>query len=89
MQSADSFSDESRQPAVRGFLHSPASPNGKAIVLTHGAGADCNAPLLVAISEAFAAHGYLVLPFGRSVAARPIPASRHAIAQACAMRFRS
>lgn len=61
MQSADSFADESRQPAVRGFLHSPASPNGKAIVLTHGAGADCNAPLLVAVSEAFAAHGYLVL----------------------------
>jgi hypothetical protein len=46
---------------VRGFLHSPASPNGSAIVLTHGAGADCNTSLLVAVSEAFAAQGYLVL----------------------------
>jgi len=61
MESAASFSDDSLQPSVRGFLHSPASPNGSAIVLTHGAGADCNTSLLVAVSEAFAAQGYLVL----------------------------
>jgi predicted alpha/beta-hydrolase family hydrolase len=61
MATAAPFSDDSLQPSVRGFLHSPASPNGSAIVLTHGAGADCNTSLLVAVSEAFAAQGYLVL----------------------------
>jgi uncharacterized protein len=61
MQSAITFSDDSLNPAVRGFLHSPANPNGDALILTHGAGSDCTAPLLVAISETFAGHGYVVL----------------------------
>src|SRR6266478_7771845 len=61
MQSAITFSDDSLNPAVRGFLHSPASPNGDALILTHGAGSNCNAPLLVAISETFAGHGYVVV----------------------------
>src|SRR6266853_2371162 len=61
MQTATRFSDDSLTPAVRGFLHSPASPNGDALILTHGAGSNCNAPLLVAISETFAGHGYVVL----------------------------
>jgi predicted alpha/beta-hydrolase family hydrolase len=55
------FRDSSLNPAVRGFLHSPANPNGDALILTHGAGSDCNAPLLVAVSETFAGHGYAVL----------------------------
>jgi predicted alpha/beta-hydrolase family hydrolase len=55
------FSDDLSNPAVRGFLHSPESPNGDALILTHGAGSNCTAPLLVALSEAFAAAGYLVL----------------------------
>jgi len=58
---SDSFSDDSFDPAVRGFLHSPATANGDALILTHGAGSDCTAPLLVAISETFAGQGYLVL----------------------------
>src|SRR5271163_3975842 len=61
MQMTSGFQDESLDPPVRGFLHSPASPNGDALVLTHGAGTNCSAPLLVALSEAFAAHGYVVL----------------------------
>jgi uncharacterized protein len=61
MQPATTFSDDSLNPAVRGFLHSPANPNGDAIILTHGAGSNCNAPLLVALSEIFTEHGYLVL----------------------------
>ncbi len=61
MQSASVFSDDTTAPAVRGFLHSPANPNGDALILTHGAGSNCNAPLLVALSEAFAVHGYMVL----------------------------
>jgi len=61
MQPATSFSDDSLSPAVRGFLHSPANPNGDALILTHGAGSNCTAPLLVALGEAFAGHGYVVL----------------------------
>jgi predicted alpha/beta-hydrolase family hydrolase len=61
MQPAITFFDDSLNPAVRGFLHSPANPNGDALILTHGAGSDCTSPLLVAISETFAGHGYVVL----------------------------
>lgn len=61
MQPAISFSDDSVTPAVRGFLHPPENPNGDALILTHGAGSDCNSPLLVALGEAFGAHGYTVL----------------------------
>jgi uncharacterized protein len=61
MHAAITFSDDSLNPAVRGFVHSPENPNGDALILTHGAGSNCNAPLLVAISEIFAGHGYVVL----------------------------
>jgi hypothetical protein len=61
MSTANAFLDDSLDPAVRGFLHSPAQANGDALILTHGAGSDCNAPLLVALSETFADNGYLVL----------------------------
>lgn len=47
--------------AVRGFLHVPAKPAGSAFVLTHGAGANCQAPLLVAVARAFADAGWWVL----------------------------
>jgi predicted alpha/beta-hydrolase family hydrolase len=61
MQSASMFSDDSLHPAVRGFLHSPKSPNGDALVLTHSAGSDCISPLLVSFAATFAGQGYLVL----------------------------
>jgi predicted alpha/beta-hydrolase family hydrolase len=61
MESAITFSDESLSPTVRGFIHSPENPNGDALILTHGAGSNCTAPLLVALSETFAGHGYVVL----------------------------
>jgi uncharacterized protein len=61
MESTTSFFDGSLDPTVRGFLHSPANPNGDALILTHGAGSDCSAPLLVALSETLAGHGYVVL----------------------------
>ena len=48
-------------PAVKsfegGFLHTPDAPTGAGLVLTHGAGSNCNAPLLVAVAEAFCAAG--------------------------------
>jgi uncharacterized protein len=46
---------------VRGFLHRPAAPNEDCLVLTHGAGANCDAPLLVSLAEAFSATGLTVL----------------------------
>ena len=49
------------QPAVRGFLHGPTGNATAVLVLTHGAGSNCRAPLLVAVSEAFAAAGIVVL----------------------------
>jgi predicted alpha/beta-hydrolase family hydrolase len=48
-------------PAVRGYLHRPKTGGGDAIVLTHGAGGNANAPLLVALCDAFAAHGCTAL----------------------------
>jgi uncharacterized protein len=64
------FSDLSKEPALRGFLHEPASPNGNAIVLTHGAGANCQSRLLTLLSNAFADASFLVLrcdlPFRQS-----------------------
>src|ERR1041385_5704642 len=64
------FSDLSAEPAVRGFLHEPTHQNGDALVLTHGAGANCQSKLLIALADAFAAAGYLVLrcdlPFRQS-----------------------
>ena len=55
------FSDDRRDPHVRGFLHSPASATNHALILTHGAGGNCNAPLLVALADTFCVHGYAVL----------------------------
>jgi hypothetical protein len=61
MPPAITFSDHSLDPAVRGWLHTPDVPNCDALVLTHGAGSDCTAPLLAALAETFAGHGYVVL----------------------------
>ena len=46
-------------PSVRGVLH-PA-PGADGLVLTHGAGGNRDAPLLVAMAQAFAARGVSVL----------------------------
>jgi uncharacterized protein len=64
------FSDLAAEPAVRGFVHEPPQPNGAGLVLTHGAGANCQSKLLVALAGAFADAGCLVLrcdlPFRQS-----------------------
>jgi predicted alpha/beta-hydrolase family hydrolase len=50
--------------SVPGGLHpARAEPTGEALVLTHGAGSNREAPLLVAVAEAFAARGILVLRY--------------------------
>ena len=48
-------------PAVRGLLHQAEAAGGDALVLTHGAGSNCEAPLLVGLAEEFAAAGVTVL----------------------------
>jgi len=55
------FTDFTAEPAVRGFLHQPQQANGDALVLTHGAGANCQSKLLIAVATAFADEGFLVL----------------------------
>jgi predicted alpha/beta-hydrolase family hydrolase len=47
--------------SVRGFLHRADNSDGDGLILTHGAGANCNAPLLVALADAFCASGLTVL----------------------------
>ena len=47
---------------MRGWLHEPeAGGSGKGLVITHGAGSNCESPLLRAVAESFAAAGYHVL----------------------------
>ena len=57
----ESVLDSSAEPAVHGFLHHPETSTGDGLVLTHGAGSDCNAPLVVALAEVFADNGFTVL----------------------------
>ncbi|QNI31749.1 alpha/beta hydrolase [Alloacidobacterium dinghuense] len=47
--------------SIRGFLHLPVIGGGDCLVLTHGAGANCNAPLLIKLAETFCASGLTVL----------------------------
>ena len=86
------FVDDSLEPHVRGLLDRPLTPESTAapgeialepdaLILTHGAGSNSRAPLLVAVARAFAQAGFTVLrldlpfrqmrphgpPLGRSV----------------------
>ena len=49
------------KPAIRGFLHRPRQTGQRGLVLTHGAGGNCKAPLLAAAASAFADAGLWVL----------------------------
>jgi predicted alpha/beta-hydrolase family hydrolase len=42
-------------------MHRPPDAGGDCLILTHGAGSNCNAPLLVALAGAFSASGLTVL----------------------------
>jgi predicted alpha/beta-hydrolase family hydrolase len=50
-------------PGIRGFLHGTSQNANSAFVLTHGAGANCNAPLLVTFSKRGTAVLRCDLPF--------------------------
>ena len=51
--SATEFVNETVDPAIRGFLHTPDTPTGDVLVLSHGAGGNAQAPLLRALADAF------------------------------------
>ena len=57
----DQFHDTTTDPPVRGFLHTPARPNGHGLALTHGAGSNAQSPLLIALASVFAEAGFTVL----------------------------
>jgi len=61
MPGVSAFENLRDTPAVRGFLHQPDAPSGNGLVMTHGAGGNAGAPLLVAVAEAFTAAGFTVL----------------------------
>lgn len=48
---------------VSGVLHRPDGGAAGGIALTHGAGSDCRAPLLVRLARSFAESGYTVLRY--------------------------
>ena len=55
---AESFVNrDAGEAPVQGFLHRAEKGAGDFLVLTHGAGGNCNTPLLVALAEQFAAEG--------------------------------
>ena len=62
MSNYTEFRDDSVKDApVRGFLHRAAGPEAGGLVLTHGAGANCQSLLLRELAEAFCAVGITVL----------------------------
>jgi len=46
---------------VRGYLHGPPNSSNNGLVLTHGAGANCQSPLLASLANAFCVSGLTVL----------------------------
>jgi hypothetical protein len=54
------FSDKLVEPAVRGFLHVPQRSICRGLVLTHGAGGNAQAQLVIALGEAFGDAGFTV-----------------------------
>jgi predicted alpha/beta-hydrolase family hydrolase len=78
MQTCDVFSDDSNKDApVRGYLHRSTVSGADGLILTHGAGANCQSPLLIALAEAFCTAGLNVLrcdlPFRQSRPHGPPP----------------
>jgi uncharacterized protein len=48
---------------MNGHLHVPTDPGSDCLILTHGAGANCDTPLLIALADAFCASAMTVLRF--------------------------
>ncbi len=57
-----SVAEAFERPGVRGYLHRPITGEAaQALVMTHGAGSNAKAPMLVTMAEALSARGWLVL----------------------------
>lgn len=74
----DEFIDASnREAPVRGYLHRPTAPGADCLILTHGAGANCQSLLLTTLAEAFCTERLTVLrcdlPFRQSRPHGPPP----------------
>jgi predicted alpha/beta-hydrolase family hydrolase len=71
MPDPELYSDATADSPVRGYLHHPQNANGDALVLSHGAGSNAQAPLLVALANQFASAGSLscaaTSPIGKPV----------------------
>src|ERR1700690_2487349 len=61
MHNAQEFRGDAGGVPVRGYLPTSSTSGGDCLVLTHGAGANCDAPLLVALADVFCAIGVTVL----------------------------
>src|SRR5947209_7355784 len=55
------FEERAGDAVVRGVLHRPGAPTGDGAVLAHGAGSNCESPVLRAIANALAAQGIAAL----------------------------
>src|SRR6266568_3002308 len=75
---------------VSGFLHRPEGAASGGVVLTHGAGGNCNAPLLVAAAAAFSVAGFealrIDLPFRQRRPKGP-PSPAGAVADRAGLRL--
>jgi uncharacterized protein len=61
MSSGVPFFERGVQPPVRGFIHQPKGDSRAGMVLTHGAGGNCDSKLLLALAAAFSEAGFVVL----------------------------
>jgi uncharacterized protein len=62
MNTFEEFHDDSQKEVpVHGFLHRSPGITDDWLILTHGAGSNCNAPLLVALADRFSESGLTVL----------------------------
>jgi predicted alpha/beta-hydrolase family hydrolase len=78
MNTYEEFLDDSpNEVPVHGFLHRSPGIKDDWLVLTHGAGSNCNAPLLVALADRFSGSGLTVLrcdlPFRQNRSHGPPP----------------
>jgi predicted alpha/beta-hydrolase family hydrolase len=60
-QLVEPFENLAVDPPVRGVLHRATLAGRDALVLTHGAGGDCNTPLLQTLATTFASRGVTTL----------------------------
>lgn len=62
MLKSEAYSDQSNKDApVRGYLHPSTDAGANCLILTHGAGSNCESALLTVLADAFSSEGWAVL----------------------------